>query len=64
MAKEPGAKLPVEGIPSVSGTVSAIAGAHAPSLYFEAAPAFGYVNGVVQVTLHQVPPSIRRDPGH
>ena len=51
MAKEADTKAPVEIIPSFAGTVSAIASAHAPFLYFEAAPTFGYLNGIVQITL-------------
>lgn len=41
----------VEVIPSTQGSVSAIASAHAPFLYFENAPAFGHIGGVIRVTL-------------
>ena len=41
----------VEVIPSTQGTVSAIASAHAPFLYFDSAPTFGHVNGIIRVTL-------------
>jgi hypothetical protein len=41
----------VEIIPSVQGGISAIASADAPFLYFEAAPFYGLLNGVGQVTL-------------
>jgi hypothetical protein len=51
MADDPNTKTPVETIPSVSGGVSAIGSAHAPFLYFESAPAFGSLNGVIQITL-------------
>jgi hypothetical protein len=43
--------IPVESIPSVQGGVSAIASADAPFLYFENAPAFGTMNGIIKVTL-------------
>ncbi len=51
MADDPNPKSPVEVIPSIQGGISAIGSAHAPFLYFEAAPAFGILNGVVQITL-------------
>lgn len=41
----------VENIPSVPGSVSAIGSAGAPFLYFENAPAFGTLNGIIKVTL-------------
>lgn len=44
-------KPPVEVIPSYQGDVSAIASAHAPFLYFDAAPTFGFNEGVVNITL-------------
>lgn len=43
--------LIVETIPSLQGAVSGIASAHAPILYFENAPAFGHMNGILKVTL-------------
>jgi hypothetical protein len=42
---------PVETIPSVERGISAIASAHAPFLYFENAPAFAHLNGIIRVTL-------------
>ena len=51
MVDDPSVPSPVEIIPSVSGGVSAIASAHAPFLYFEGAPSFGHINGVIRVTL-------------
>lgn len=43
--------LVVETIPSLQGAVSGIASANAPILYFENAPAFGHMNGILKVTL-------------
>jgi hypothetical protein len=42
---------PVEIIPSIEVGYSAIASAHAPFLYFENAPAFAHLNGIIRVTL-------------
>lgn len=47
--KEP--PVVVETIPSLQGAVSGIASANAPLLYFENAPAFGHMNGILKVTL-------------
>lgn len=44
-------KVPIETIPSIEGGISGIGSAHAPFLYFEGAPAFGTVSGIVQITL-------------
>jgi hypothetical protein len=43
--------VPVESIPSVQGGLSGLASASAPFLYFENAPAFGTMNGIIKVTL-------------
>jgi hypothetical protein len=43
--------VPVESIPSVQGGLSGLASANAPFLYFENAPAFGTMNGILKVTL-------------
>jgi hypothetical protein len=43
--------VPVESIPSVQGGLSGLASAQAPFLYFENAPAFGTMNGIIKVTL-------------
>lgn len=51
MVDDPHGKPPVEAIPSVQGGISAIGSAHAPFLYFENAPAFGTLNGIIQITL-------------
>ena len=51
MSDKTNVKPPVEVIPSVAGEISAIASAHAPFLYFENAPAFGHLNGVIRITL-------------
>jgi hypothetical protein len=52
MAQNPGVTPPVvETLPSVEGGVSAIASAHAPFLYFESAPAYAHLNGIIRVTL-------------
>jgi hypothetical protein len=42
---------PVGTLSSVSGGILAVASAHAPFLYFEAASAFGILGGVIRVTL-------------
>lgn len=42
---------PVEIIPSLQGSLSALGSADAPFLYFENAPAFGTLNGILKVTL-------------
>ena len=47
--KEP--PVPVEAIPSVAGGLSGLASAQAPFVYFENAPAFGTMNGILKVTL-------------
>ena len=44
-------KSPVETKPSSQANLSAATGTHAPFLYFDNAPVFGYFNGVVRVTL-------------
>lgn len=62
MPKKANVRTPIENIPSVVGEVSAIASAHAPVLYFENAPAFGHINGIIRITLE-----VMRDmpmPGH
>ena len=51
VTEKPDVGTPVETIPGVQGGTSAIASAHAPFLYFENAPAFGYANGILRVTL-------------
>ena len=51
MSDQTNVKPPVEVIPSVAGEVSAIASAHAPFLYFDNAPVFGHINGVIRITL-------------
>jgi hypothetical protein len=51
MSDQTDVKPPVEIIPSVERSVSAVASAHAPFLYFENAPAFGHLNGIIRVTL-------------
>jgi hypothetical protein len=51
MSEKASVPTPVEAIPSVNGGVSAIASAHAPFLYFEGAPTFGHLNGIIRVTL-------------
>jgi hypothetical protein len=51
MAEKSDVKPPVEIIPSVERVISAIASAHAPFIYFEGAPAFGHMNGIIRVTL-------------
>ena len=44
----------VEQIPSMTGGISAIASANAPLIYFDRAPCFGVIDGVVQITLEAV----------
>jgi hypothetical protein len=51
MSENPSAPPPVEIIPSVEGDISAIASGHAPFLYFDSAPSYGYADGVVKITL-------------
>jgi hypothetical protein len=51
MADDANAKPPTEAIPSREGGISGLASAHAPFLYFENAPTFGHLNGVIRVTL-------------
>jgi hypothetical protein len=56
MAKKPDVPPPVvpphgEVIPSGQGQIAAIASAHAPFLYFDAAPTFGAFNGILRITL-------------
>lgn len=51
MVDNPSVPPTVEAIPSQAGSVSAIGSANAPFIYFENAPAFGHVNGIVRVTL-------------
>ena len=41
----------IESIPSVQGGLSGLGSAAAPFLYFENAPAFGTMNGIIKVTL-------------
>jgi len=51
MAKETGRKPPVETIPSTEASISALASAHAPILYFEEVPVFGHFQGLIRMTL-------------
>lgn len=51
MTDKPEVRPFVEVVPSKVGDVSAIGSAHAPFLYFEDAPAFGHLNGIISVTL-------------
>jgi len=51
VADNPNARPPVEIIPSRHNEISALASAHAPFLYFDGAPTFGYNNGIVNITL-------------
>ena len=44
----------VEQIPSVVGSVSAIASANAPFIYFDHAPNFGLNDGIANITLEVV----------
>jgi hypothetical protein len=50
MTDEP-TKTTVENIPSVTGSISGIASANAPFIYFEDAPFFGLLNGVGKITV-------------
>ncbi len=56
MADESTPKPPVivEQIPSVAGSLSALASAHAPFIYFDAAPNFGLNGGIANVSLEVV----------
>jgi hypothetical protein len=51
MSEKDAPVVPVEAIPSVAGGLSGLASAAAPFLYFENAPAFGTMNGIIKVTL-------------
>jgi len=51
MADNADPKTPIETIPSVQGGYSAVASAHAPFFYFDNAPAFGHLNGIIRITL-------------
>jgi hypothetical protein len=51
MADTPALPPTVEIIPSVQGSISGVASANAPFIYFENAPFYGLLNGVGQVTL-------------
>jgi hypothetical protein len=51
MSDNPGVPPPVEIIPGIQGGISAIGSSHAPFLYFELAPAFAHLNGIIRVTL-------------
>ena len=51
MSEKSDVKPPIETIPSVDRGISALASAHAPFLYFDRAPAFGHMNGIIRVTL-------------
>lgn len=52
MPEQPNVKTPVEIRPDVAGEEFVVAsGHHAPYLYFENAPAFGHINGVIRITL-------------
>jgi hypothetical protein len=54
MSDDASVSLPVEVIPSRQGEISAIASAHAPFLYFDNAPNFGYNHGIINITLEAV----------
>jgi hypothetical protein len=56
MADEATPKPPVvvEQIPSVSGSLSALASAHAPFIYFDAAPNCGLNGGIASLSLEVV----------
>jgi hypothetical protein len=58
MADEP-TKTTVENIPSVTGSISGIASANAPFIYFEDAPFFGLLNGVGKIRF-VFPPNSKR----
>ena len=51
MADETPTPAYTETIPGQAGGISAIASAHAPFIYFEGAPNYGYNNGIVNITL-------------
>jgi hypothetical protein len=51
MSSDTPPKMPIELIPSVQNGVSALASHQAPFLYFDEAPTFGHLNGVIRVTL-------------
>jgi hypothetical protein len=51
MPDEPGIPPQVEVIPSRQGTVSAIASSHAPFIFFDNAPTYGFRDGVANITL-------------
>ncbi len=44
-------KLPVDIAPALDGPASSLASALAPFLYFESAPVFGAMSGIIQITL-------------
>ena len=44
----------VEQIPSVPGSLSAIASANAPFIYFDGVPNFGFNNGIANLTLEVI----------
>lgn len=48
MTEQPNAPAPVS---YHARPIDKLASAHAPFLYFEEAPTFGHVNGVIQITL-------------
>jgi hypothetical protein len=56
MADETTPKPPVvvEQIPSVAGSISALASAHAPFIYFDASPNFGLNGGIANLSLEAV----------
>jgi hypothetical protein len=49
MADETDVKTPVS--PATTLPLSEAASAHAPFLYFEDVPTFGYLNGIIRITL-------------
>jgi hypothetical protein len=51
MADEPNVKPPIPSQGSAQGAVAAVDSSHAPILFFDAAPSFGCVSGIVRVTL-------------
>ena len=51
MADDTDRKPLAEPNPNAQGGINASGSAHAPFLYFEAASAFGYLNGVIRITL-------------
>ena len=50
----PKATVVVEQIPGVAGGLSALASAHAPFIYFDAAPNFGLNGGIANLSLEVV----------